>query len=113
MLGFSVSIYELTNEKKALVWYEGSFNCLAWIDQLVEKGHAELVAVNGGYPVIYQIKASVIKYLVTHFSEEELTKSANIFKRTSLSYPSLKIFYDNVAVCPTNSQLIIEAWDQS
>lgn len=33
---------------------------LKWVDELVARGEAELLALNGGYPIVYEIPSSAL-----------------------------------------------------
>lgn len=124
MLGFEILIYradrvsnplDIWPEEDALLvsWLVGGFDGLVWIDDLVKGGKATALGGNG-YPLRY-----------TALAQHLLPKIAGgIPSRTGgpilgedyflpagwIGDPSIK---QNLAECPPDQLLLINAWDQS
>ncbi|ALE04750.1 hypothetical protein AL755_03415 (plasmid) [Arthrobacter sp. ERGS1:01] len=89
---------------------------MGWIGDLVENGQAELVVDHGGYPYIYELNARQILPWFAPVVREELAWRLNC-KAIRGSWNTLfgagTLLETELAACPSDAILQVEAWDQT
>lgn len=117
MLGFDVSIYSLKDDGERQLLAKWPAYNLAWIQDLLKQGRAELIQDSGGYPNVYGVLAGEIRALFAGKQSRDLDRL--LARRPDLSRNQqshqLAMIRETgrLESCPENAKLIVEAWDQS
>lgn len=116
MLGFQIRILRPTfGAPELLGEWETSLGGTKWIDALVQEGKAICVALNGGYPIIYNATAGVIASALAagppSYSSPVVVGDAYV--KPSGWTGGVQIDTARLAACDPAEVLTIEAWDLS
>lgn len=89
-------------EQYRLASWETGVSGIRWIEELVAQGQAEKLR-GDGYPSRYRARASTILPLLRN----EVTGGG------PRKWPKGSFYEENIASCPCDKTLVIDAWDQS
>ena len=119
MLGWDVHVYRQSgnaSESKRLLVARWSTNVfgIRWIDELVKKKKA--VDLGGdGYPCRYSVAAGILLPIIT--AGIPSSASPPVFGEDYIVPPNwqgnVELDSEHMSECPSDEQLLIEAWDQS
>lgn len=118
MLGFDVSVYYYDGQGKRQSLAGWSAHGLDWINNLVAGNRAALVQDSGGYPYVYEVAAAEVIPMFSLSQRAALDRrisrkgGSGGWNQTPLAWGGT-INDEGIAMCPGDTKLTVEAWDQS
>lgn len=99
MFGWHLTVYRTTptGEGEALATWRCGPHGLSWLQPLIERGDAQVITQNGGYPDRYRVRAGALQCRLP-----ALLGGARVGADA-----------DGLAQCSPEEWVVLEAWDEN